>query len=151
MRFLTLLPLLLFAPSLAAQQASHPCAGVPEPAARLACYDEAFPLPPQVVEAATAKAQADFGLGKASDGLRNPGQTVAQADPDRIEGRVTRVDHGVGQRSFHLEGGQVWTQVDSRTGGSVQAGDTVQVRKAVLGGYSLVTPQGVVLRVRRIR
>lgn len=150
MRCLLLSLLGLFAPPLAAQQASHACASVAEPAARLACYDKTFPPPPEVIEAATEKAQADFGLNKPRDPLRNPGQSVEQADPGRIESRVTKVDHG-GQRSFHLENGQIWTQADSISSGHMQAGDTVQVRKGILGGYLLVMPNGVALRVRRTR
>lgn len=148
-----LLPLLwLIAPPLAAQQATHSCANVAEPAARLACYDRAFPPPPEVIEAATEKAQADFGLDKPRGSLRNPGQTDEQADPERIESRVAKVGHvREGQRIFTLENGQVWTQTDSRGGGHVQAGDVVQVRKGILSGYLLAMPNGVAVRVRRTR
>ncbi|MCD9027519.1 type VI secretion protein [Luteimonas sp. BDR2-5] len=152
MRRLSLLLLWWFALPLAAQQASHGCASVAEPAARLACYDEAFPPPPEVIEAATERAQADFGLNTPRGSLRNPGQTVEQADPERIESRVVRVDHDRGgQRSFALENGQVWAQTESRSGGHVQSGDVVQLRKGTLGSYQLVMPNGVVLRVRRVR
>lgn len=149
-----LFPLLYsFALPLAAQQPTHACAGVAEAAARLACYDEAFPPPPAVIEAATAKAQADFGLEKRrGEALRNPGQTVDQAEPERIQGRVTRVDHGSGgQRTFHLENGQAWALAEARSIGQVREGDVVQVRKAMLSGYTLVAPNGVTLRVRRVR
>lgn len=149
-----LLPILWFAaPPLLAQEANHACASVGEPAARLACYDKAFPPPPEVIEAAAAKAQADFGLGESrGSSLRNPGQTAEQAEPERIESRVVKVDYvGSAQRSFTLENGQVWTQTESRSGGHVQAGATVQVRKVILGGYQLILPNGVALRVRRTR
>ncbi|MCW4455625.1 type VI secretion protein [Flavobacterium sp. MXW15] len=152
MRHLLPLLLCLFAPPLAAQQATHACANVAEPAGRLACYDKAFPPPPAVNAAVAEKAQADFGLNKPRETLLNPGQTPAQADPERIESRVIRVDHGRGgQRSFMLENGQVWQQTESRSSGHVQAGDTVQVRKGLIGGYMLVTPAGVRLSVRRAR
>lgn len=148
-----LLPLLwLFVPPAAAQQTSHACAGVAEAAARLACYDNEFPPAPEVIAAATEKSQADFGLAKPRGSLRNPDQTVEQADPERIESRLTKVVHGGGgQRTFHLENGQVWTQTESRSSGHVQTGDGVQVRKAMLGGYQLVMPSGVAVRVRRTR
>ncbi|MDH5822826.1 hypothetical protein QFW77_07435 [Luteimonas sp. RD2P54] len=152
MRYLVLSLLVLFAQPLAAQQTTHACTGVVEPAARLACYDHAFPPPPDVLQAATDKAQADFGLDQPRDPLLNPGQTMEQADPERIESRVAKVDHGRdGQRVLTLENGQVWAQTESRSSGHVQPGDVVQVRKAVFGGYRLVMPNGVVVRVRRTR
>ena len=137
---------------LAAQSVTHHCAGVAEAVARLACYDKEFPPSPEVIAAATEMAQAEFGLNKSRDPLRNPGQTIEQADPERIESRVAKVDHGAGgQRVFRLENGQVWALTESRSGGQVQAGDTVQVRKGLFNGYVLVTPHGVSLRVRRVR
>ncbi|TYT25697.1 hypothetical protein FZO89_05185 [Luteimonas viscosa] len=141
----------LFSLPLAAQPATHPCAAVAVPAERLACYDQAFPPPPEVHEAANERARADFGFDQPRESLRNPGQAVEQADPQGIESTVIRVDHGRNGRSFNLENGQVWTQTDARSGGQVQPGDSVQVRKAILAGYQLVTPNGVVLRVRRTR
>ncbi|AKC86940.1 hypothetical protein [Pseudoxanthomonas suwonensis] len=149
MRCLLLSLLWSFALPLAAQQPTHACAGVAEPAARLACYDGAFPPPPEVVEAATDKAQADFGLNKPRDLLCNPGQIIEQADLGRIESQVVKVGHYNGQRVFSLENGQVWTQAESHSGGHVQAGDVEQVRKGMLGGCMLVMPNGVALHVRR--
>lgn len=151
MRCLLPMFLWLLALPVAAQQASHACANVGEPAARLACYDQAFPPPPEVIEAATEQAQADFGFNKPRDTLLNPGQAVEQADPERIESRVAKVAHNNGQRVFTLENGQVWTQAESRSSGHVQAGEVVQVRKGMLGTYMLVMPNGVTLRVRRTR
>lgn len=136
---------------LAAQPAAHPCALVAASAERLACYDEAFPPPPEVHEAANKQARADFGLDTPRESTRDPGRAVEDADPDRIESTVVKVDHGRDGRSFRLENGQVWTQTDARSGGQVQAGDTVRVSRAILAGYQLLTPNGVVLRVRRTR
>lgn len=142
----------LFALPLAAQPAGHPCANVVDPAARLACYDEAFPLPQEVIEAAVAKAQADFGLDGQDEPLLSPGQSAEQANPERIESRVVKVDDGRGmERIVTLENGQVWSQTGARSSGHLQAGDVVQVRKATLGGYHLVMPNGVSVRVRRTR
>lgn len=151
-RCLLLLFLCLPALPLTAQVPAHACARVAEPAARLGCYDEAFPPPPEVHEAAAAKAQGDFGLDRPRESLRNPGQSVEEADPERIESRVVKVDYAHnGQRSFSLENGQVWRQSESRSIGHVRAGDVVQVRKALMGSYMLLTPDGVGLRVSRAR
>ncbi|MFT3754581.1 MAG: hypothetical protein QM769_01320 [Pseudoxanthomonas sp.] len=152
MRILPILLSCLLASPLAAQQASHACASVADPAARLACYDKAFPPPPEINAMATEKAQADFGWDKPQEPLRNPGQTHEQAAPDRIESRVSNVNSGPGgQRSFTLENGQIWTQAESRSSGFVKAGDVVQVRKGVMNGFQLVMPNGVSVRVRRTR
>lgn len=146
MRRLPVLSLLLLALPAAAQPASHECAVVPNPAARLACYDRAFPPPPEAVEAASEKAQAEFGLEAGAE--QGP---LAQPQPERIESAVAKVDHSRGGRAFTLENGQVWTQTEARTVGHVRPGEVVQVRKAVLGGYTLVMPNGVSVRVRRTR
>lgn len=149
MRFLIPSLLTLFALPLAAQQAPHHCANVPEPAARLACYDKAYPPPPEVIEAAKAKARASFGLDKPRDAALTPSQS---ASPEHVESRITTVDYASGgQRSFNLENGQVWTMTESSSGGHVKPGDPVELRKGLLSGYVLVTPSGVTLRVRRIR
>ncbi len=137
----------LCAGPLAAQQAGHPCAGVADAPARLACYDRAFPPSPEVVAAAGEQAEAAFGL----EATRDAGNVVGTQEPERIESTVTRVDHGSGgRRTFHLENGQVWTQSDSG-GGQMRAGGVVQVRKAMLGGYQMVMPNGLSVRVRRVR
>ena len=151
MRCISLSILCLLALPLAAQEPSHPCARLADPAARLVCYDSAFPLSPEVAEAATQQAQADFGLDR-PQAASDSGYRVQHAEPDGFESRVVKVDHGRGGvRSFNLENGQVWTQVEARSSGHVQDGQVVQVRKGVLGSYQLVTPAGVNLRVRRAR
>nr|WP_232114426.1 hypothetical protein [Luteimonas sp. XNQY3] len=152
MRFFLTLLLLLLASPVAAQQNPHGCANVGEAAARLACYDRAFPPSPEVLEAAAEKGRADFGLNTPRDPLRNPGQTGEHANPERIESRVIKVDYGhSGRRDFTLENGQVWMQTEARSSGHVQVGDVVQVRTGILGGYQLITSAGVALRVRRAR
>jgi len=144
-----LLPVLL-AP-LAVQAASHPCASEPDAGKRLACYDSAFPLSPQVQEVAREQARARFGLTHPNVAPGDSGQALGVAEPERIESKVASVEHSGGLREFRLENGQAWRQVDTRSGGHVQPGDEVQVRKAVLAGYQLRMPNGVSVRVRRTR
>ena len=152
MRCVLLVLLGLSASPLAAQPPSHACASVSGATDRLACYDKAFPPPAEVIAEANQQAQADFGLSGPRDSLRNPGQTAEQANPERIESRVVKVDHGSGgQRRFQLENGQVWALTEARSIGQVPEGAMVQVRKAMLSGYTLVAPNGVTLRVRRVR
>lgn len=134
-----------------AAEPGHPCAASPHPATRLACYDRAFPPAPEVRDAAAAQAVQEFGLARPAEPLRNPGQTSEEADPDRIEARVTHVDHGGGgRRTVTLENGQRWS-LEAGSMGPIAAGDTVQLRKGALGSYLLRTQSGVNLRARRQR
>lgn len=138
MRYFALALLCLFATPLTAQPASHTCARVADPAARLACYDTMYPPSPEAEEMVAEKASASFGM-------------KSRTDPERIESRVLTVgyEHN-GARRFTLENGHVWTQADSG-GPRIQSGDAVQVRKGLIGSYLLVAPNGVTLRVRRTR
>ena len=134
-----------------AAEGGHRCASVAEPAKRLACYDEAFPPPPAVHEAAVQKARDDFGRNEPKPPLANPGQDAGELTPSAIESRITALAFDNGQRRVTLENGQVWRQTEATTGGNMAVGDVVRLRKGVLGNFFLVTPSGVGLRVRRIR
>ncbi|MEN1961425.1 hypothetical protein WCE41_14035 [Luteimonas sp. MJ246] len=154
---LPLLTLLLAAalPGTAVAQpvAGHPCASSSDPAERLACYDRAFPPPPEVRQAAAARAVEDFGLPQASRSatpLRNPGQPAQEVEPDRIEARVSRVDSAGGRRWLTLDNGQRWT-VPAGATGALASGDVVRITKGALGGHMLRTRGGVSLRARRVR
>lgn len=135
---------------LPAAAATHPCAATLLPAERLACYDAAFPPTGDVQAAAREQAARAFGQKEPGPALRNPGQPAADVDPDRIEARVARVDHGPGGRLVELANGQSWRVLDGSSQGHLAEGDLITVRKAALGGYQLVTAAGVGLRVRRV-
>lgn len=135
-----------------AADATHPCAPVTEPAERLACYDKAFPPPAEVYEAAEKKAVAEFGLGQNPGNLANPGQSRGDVEPERIDSLISKVEYGSGgSRTFRLENGQAWRLTEASSAGHVSEGDSVVVRKSLIGSYQLVTPSGVLLRVRRVR
>ena len=152
MRRIPLSILWLIALPVAAQEAAHSCARVADPVARLTCYDTAFPLSAEVVEAGKQEAQAGFGLIRPRDSSRESRHALETAVPERLESRVIHVDPGrSGQRTVTLENGQIWTQTEAHSSGNVQVGDVVQVRKGALGAYQLVTAAGVHLRVRRTR
>ncbi|MFT4197012.1 MAG: hypothetical protein QM601_03735 [Pseudoxanthomonas sp.] len=134
----------------AAQTATHPCASVVEPARRLACYDQAFPPPPQTRAEMAGKARAEFGLDAASDPLHNP-LPAAEAAPQDIQAVLVRLDYRGNSRTFVLDNGQVWVQTDGAGSGHVKVGEQVRIRKALLGSYLLVMPSGVAVRVKRSR
>lgn len=131
------------------QQSDHRCAVVVDPAQRLACYDKAYPPPLSVHEAARAKARDEFGRDAV------PVAAMAAEDakvPERIRANVAHVDYGAGgSRDVALDNGQVWRVVDAASRGVLAEGDAIQVRKAALGSFMLVTRAGVPLRVRRVR
>lgn len=149
MRLLPLLALLAASPLRA--QASHPCASVALPADRLACYDRAFPPPPQVREEAVRQAEADFGLDRKPPPLENPEQPAEALDPDSVRGTVVSVTHQRNRRDITLDNGQVWATLEGGSKGHLRAGDTVELRRGLMGNYLLVTPAGSGLRVRRVR
>jgi len=137
-----------------AGELSHPCAAVEDPAARLACYDDAFPRPP----AAAAQEQAaeapelveTFGLTEAQLQARDPERAQAPR-VERIEATVVGIRHlSSGERVVTLDNGQVWLQTEITVRGHLAAGDQVVIRRAALGSFQLVTPGRVALRVRRI-
>ncbi|NYZ63563.1 hypothetical protein [Luteimonas deserti] len=129
--------------------AGHPCAATPEPASRLACYDLAFPPPAEVREASAARAVQEFGLPRASPVLRNPGQPDEEADPTRIEGRVSQVVQEGGRRVVVFDGGQRWA-IEPGAIAPLKSGDVVEVRRGALGSHLLKTAGGVSLRARRL-
>lgn len=138
--------------TVAAAAPAHPCARIADPMKRLACYDQAFPLAPGVLDQARELARAAFGLDRGRDVPRNPGQSLEDADPDRVQGTVARVSHGnAGQRVITLEGGQTWTTTEAISGAQMRAGETVTLRKGLMGNYILTTQGGGVVRVKRVR
>lgn len=138
MRPFTILLTCLLASPLPALASSHPCARVADPSARLECYDAAFPPDPGAVMSAPDAARSDFGLEK-------------PVEPGRVESRVSSVDYARGARSVTLENGHVWVQTDAKVNAQVRPGDTVSVRRGMVGNYIMTTANGVAVRVRRVR
>lgn len=134
-----------------AQQASHPCADVAAPLERLACYDKAFPLRPEVVEAAKQKMKEGFGLKTSGKPVPTSGMSAEEAAPDRIESGVVSVEYYGSIRRIALDNQQVWRTLEATNIGPLRQGDRVTVRKGLVGNYLLVTPAGVALRVARVQ
>lgn len=134
-------------PLAAIAQTSHACSVVIEPLERLACYDQAFPPAPPVVEAAADKGVKQFGLDAKQIA---PRKLASKTDPEQINSRIVSLQEGSsGQRTITLENGQVW-QLDGNRG-ALDEGDAITVRKGVLGGHMAVTAAGVRLRASRLQ
>lgn len=126
--------------------ATHACASVTEPAARLACYDKAFPPADDALTLAE-KARRDFGLNQADEP-----EPMEAAEPDSIEATVASVSGNPGSgRVIRLDNGQAWRQTESTSMGMISAGDRISIRNAAFSSHMLVTQGGASLRVKRIR
>lgn len=131
---------------------NHRCASVPDPAKRLACYDEAFPLPAETREAAARIAVEEFGLQQERSELGRAAEESEAVDPEKVESRVAKVAHdGRGRRTITLDNGQVWRLTEATSKGQTRVGETAIVRKGLVGNFMLVTEAGVGLRVSRVR
>ncbi|KAB7762399.1 hypothetical protein CKY51_21440 [Xanthomonas maliensis] len=124
-----------------AEPPSHPCAEVAGSAARLACYDAAFPPTQAAIAAEAAVQQGRFG--------RAP--VVSTATVERISASVRDVSYlRDGSRSVLLDNQQRWLLTEPGGRGPLVPGEQVEIRKAALGSYLLITHAGVALRARRV-
>lgn len=157
------------------------CVRVEDLSARLACYDRAAgrgtpaaapaapvstaprasvpPAPaPAAVPARAADPVAQFGaeaVTKENDALTAAKvQQRAEVDalPKQIEARVTAVrQRPGGEQVLTLENGQVWQQTERRRDPVFSAGDTVVIKRGLLGSFLLTLQKGSpTTRVKRI-
>lgn len=95
---------------------------------------------------------AEFGLSEASKQARDPAKAAeAAAAPTSVTGKVISVRfRKYGEFVVTLDNGQVWEQNEPMSTAVVRVGDTVTVKKAVLGSYTLVTAARVATKVHRV-
>lgn len=138
---------------------AHPCAVIEDGQERLACYDAAFPRPvdrpvreevPDADSTQTDKRSQDFGLSEAQLRAREP-ERARDKRVELIEATVVGIRYrSSGERIITLDNGQVWLQTEVTVRGPLTEGDQVNIRRAALGSFMLVTPGRVALRVRRM-
>ena len=151
------------------------CVTIADDAARLACYDRAMgrtaapkpapvtPVAPAAAAAATSAAAApaapvkkdpvgEFGLSEQAKQAKDPAKAAeAAAAPDSITGRVMSVRwRKYGEFVVTLDNAQVWAQIEPMPSAVVRVGDTVTIKKALFGSYTLVTAGRIGTKVRRI-
>lgn len=150
------------------------CVAIADDAARLACYDRAMghtaaPKPAPVAPTATAAPAAtsaaaapaapvkkdpvgEFGLSEQAKQAKDPAKAAeAAAAPDSITGRVMSVRwRKYGEFVVTLDNAQVWAQTEPMPSAVVRVGDTVTIKKALFGSYTLVTAGRIGTKVRRI-
>jgi hypothetical protein len=137
-------------PAVFAAAASPGCSSVFDDAQRLACYDAQFGKPrrPDAAQPASHPAPAPHTAAPLS-----PTAPTAPITPkprvELIAGRVTTVNRIAGDRfMFTLENGQAWTQLERDPNVQIDVGDTVKIRRAMLGSWMLETRDAVRTRVR---
>ena len=95
---------------------------------------------------------AEFGLSEAAKQAKDPAKAAAAAAaPTSVTAKVISVRFKkYGEFVVTLDNGQVWEQNEPMPSAIVRVGDTVTVKKAVLGSYTLVTAARVATKVHRV-
>jgi hypothetical protein len=154
-------------------QSTTDCTTIPADMARLKCYDEqaarqkrqvvppsgataSTPAPAKPVPSAQPPAakpgSSEFGLD--ADAVRKK-QAAANPDaPQAPEQHVARVKAVVtkpkGSYRITLDDGQVWEETQHTGGLAPEVGETVTIKRGMLGSYFLSRSSGLALRVRRV-
>jgi hypothetical protein len=106
-----------------------------------------------VVAAPTVKDPVkDFGLTEEAKQAKDPAKAAeAAAAPESITGRVVSLRwRKYGEFVVTLDNAQVWAQTEPMPSAVVKVGDTVTIKKALFGSYTLVTAGRSGTKVRRI-
>jgi hypothetical protein len=128
--------------TLCAQQHAHACAAITWDDQRLACYDQAFGAPAPPTDGASGTIEKEFGAVDASP---------APKKISSIQASITAVERRRGLFVVTLDNGQAWAQTEIDSRAEVRVGDTVTVRRGMLGSYLLDTSAGIAARVKRLR
>jgi hypothetical protein len=112
---------------------------------------------PTAVHAAPAVATpkdpvTEFGLTEAAKQAKDPAKAAEAAKaPTSVTAKVISLRFKkYGEFVVTLDNGQVWEQNEPMPSAIVRVGDTVTVKKAVLGSYTLVTAARVATKVHRV-
>jgi FtsP/CotA-like multicopper oxidase with cupredoxin domain len=108
---------------------------------------------PAAPAAATPKDPvAEFGLTEAAKQAKDPAKAAEAAKaPTSVTAKVISLRFKkYGEFVVTLDNGQVWEQNEPMPSAIVRVGDTVTVKKAVLGSYTLVTAAKVATKVHRV-
>jgi hypothetical protein len=153
------------AAAVAEQSKGTECAALDDPAARLACFDAAFPRASRASPPGPAMAPAAAAAAAATDeppsearkfGLSTQQRKAIEPKPAQPEMVATTAAVRTVRRLppgyllIELDNDQLWqqTEIDSRVW--LRPGDRVTIRRAALGSYLLDTPAHFSTRVRRL-
>jgi hypothetical protein len=123
------------------------CAGVPDDAARLKCFDGAVEALKTIAPAGRAIAKAPGAAAPAANSIV-PAQTL-----DRISVGVSAIGIGPdGKLRFTLSNGEDWRQTDSTSLKNLGKGPwEAELRKAALGSYMLRIGNKAAVRVTQVK
>jgi hypothetical protein len=145
-------------------QSTVDCSTVVEDRARLKCYDEqaarqkkaaaaASPAPAAASKPARATSpSSDFGLNEEALRKRQAASNPdTPKDPEQLVARVAAVAKKPrGEFRITLDDGQVWEETQhSSSSIPPGVGDTVTIKRGLLGSYFLERGAGLALRVKR--
>jgi hypothetical protein len=123
-------------------EAARRCTGVTDSLERLVCYDKAMASPAGVVPP-----QAPPGHDRSS--------SSSEDMPSTLDAKVAAVEAlPLDVVRVTLDNGQVWEQLQANARFKVRAGDTVRVKKGLLGTYKMTrtsTGGGSSVPVRRLQ
>jgi hypothetical protein len=149
------------------------CNAITEQQARATCYDDAarqalaveprakgasakdaaapVPRPNSPAAAAPAALAADRSFG--ADTMRPVDRAKDEAPASRkINGRlVSRDDNGTGYLVFNLDNGASWQMTEKSEFDLPATGDTITIRRTILGGYLMDVGARSAVRVVRLR
>lgn len=150
----------LWQPVLAAGRPES-CVAIANDERRLACYDDALgrvsTMPLSAAPAseaslastdvASVQARAEFGL---SPQMRQ--ERGQKTELESITATIVKVTRNASDRMvFTLDNGQVWLQTETQPRLRAKPGDTIKIRRALMGSYLLVTARSGATRARRIQ
>lgn len=142
-------------PCVHAADRSHRCAEQIDDAQRLACYDAQYGKPDKVASAGPSAAQAPALQAPVPDARPAVADSKAKAPKSAAQSgnltasiRALSVFHD-GRFKATLDNGEVWTQLEPDKAAVLAVGDSITLKKAMLGSFQLVTPRGVVTRVKQ--
>lgn len=131
------------------------CATIADGGKRLACYDSALAAADgdaaarlaeqrRAAELAAAKAAAEAKARQEQEQLAAfgsestpKGEKAREEAIKQISATITEIASGVTGLVITLDNGQVWRQTESRALPPVRAGDTVTIRRGLLGSYRM--------------
>jgi hypothetical protein len=123
------------------------CATIPHHGERLSCYDRAAATEGEAAPDADAAAAqlANFGLLVGAEQRPNARGSEMQSIDSTVRRAVRRADERL---YVTLENGQVWL-INSRDP-LLRPGNTVTIRRAPLGSFTMRVPSGRPVKVRRV-
>jgi hypothetical protein len=158
--FISLGPVVPNRTAAADQSKGAQCAALDDPAARLACFDAAFPRAPRTSSPKPSAAAVPAGESASETrkfGLSDRQKAKLEAKPPAPELAATTAavrtvrKLPTGYWLIGLDNDQVWQQTELDPNVFLRPGDQVTIRRASMGSYLLVTPGQYSTRVRRVQ